>query len=285
MNSITSRLTAGAIVATLQMLRSARKEIFLVVEGDDDIALFSQALTLPRSNFVSCFGKERLMEVFEMAPWKGLDCGTIFLRDADFDGMTHTSIGDVELFVSDHCDFEMSLIVGRLFSRIMSEFLKTRAEQKVIERAFDLLLAASAAIGALRKYSHEGSIGLKFKDMDLRFVSKKDMSVNVVQMLQYVFARSKLPIENMPRLIAAIQRIMNEVEPSGLSSGKDFLRLLSFSLSRYYKCCNAGECTEDTLGRMLRISVIQDDIRGMSLYPLLSEHVRKCEFRWSGATL
>lgn len=110
MNSISGNLNAASIAATARMLRSAKKEVILIVEGDDDIALFSNSLSLPKSNFISCFGKKRLMEVFALVPHSGLDAGTILLRDSDCDGVQDQRRGDVLLLTSDFYDFEMSLL-------------------------------------------------------------------------------------------------------------------------------------------------------------------------------
>lgn len=72
MNSIVRYLTPASLAATLLAMRSGRKEIFLVVEGGDDVSLFSQVFRLPRSNFVDCRGKENLMALFALVPVRGI---------------------------------------------------------------------------------------------------------------------------------------------------------------------------------------------------------------------
>ena len=124
MNSIVRYLTPATLASTLLAMRSGRKDVFLVVEGAEDIALFSQVFRLSRSNFLDCRGKENLMNLFALIPTRGLDSGTIFLRDRDHDGVHHTVSRDVSLLVSDLYDFEMHLLDGRLFGRIMAEFLR-----------------------------------------------------------------------------------------------------------------------------------------------------------------
>jgi hypothetical protein len=118
LNSVVRYLTPASLAATLLAMRSARKEIFLVVEGADDILLLSQIFGLPQSNFVDCRGKENLMSLFALVPARGIDSGTIFLRDRDHDGIRHIVKSDVSLLVSDLYDFEMHLLDGRLFGRV-----------------------------------------------------------------------------------------------------------------------------------------------------------------------
>ena len=126
MNSITKHISPASIVAALRQFRSARKDIILVVEGDDDIALFSQSLGLASNCFISCFGKENLMKVFGLVPNEHVDIGMFFIRDADFDGLKHQRSEGVCFFVSDRYDFEMNVVEGRIFHRIFAEFLKKK---------------------------------------------------------------------------------------------------------------------------------------------------------------
>jgi len=285
MNSITEALTAGSIIGVLRMLRSARKEIFFIVEGDRDIAVFSEALKVPKSNFVSCCGKEMVMEVFGLAPCDGLDSGTIFIRDADCDGVRHTLRDEVQLLVSDDYDFEMSLLKGRLFARILAEFLKSKANPSSITDAFDTLVSLSAAIGALRFESHHRAMNLKFRDMDLDFIDFKRMTLDIDRMVRYLFARSQRPMDDFGDVTRSIKNAVAVNDPVSLSSGKDLIRLLSVALARYFKCCNAAECSETTLSRMLRIGVVQDDLRDMTFYPQLVARVNASMFTWQGVQL
>jgi len=136
MNSITKHITSKSIVALLRQIRSAKNEIVLIVEGDDDIALFSQGLGLPLNCFVSCHGKENLMGVFGCIPHPYIDKGMFFFRDADFDNLGHQQSHGICLFVSDRYDFEMVIVEGRIFERIFFEFLKRKANTSLSSSSF-----------------------------------------------------------------------------------------------------------------------------------------------------
>lgn len=285
MNSISGSLTPRSIVATAKMLRSARKEVFLIVEGDDDIALFSHSLKVPRANFISCFGKERLMDVFDLVPIDGIDAGMILFRDSDCDGVTITEKDGVVLLTSDLYDFEMSLLPRRVFGRIFGEFIKTRSTPELGDEAFEKIAEAASLIGALRHVSHADGLNVDFKEYKTGFIDPKNLSVDMDEMLRYFLARSEEKID-----VKALKLRVGEVKENArhaieVTSGKDFLKIMSIALCRFYRCCNATECTFETLSRMFRISVDHDDIKELALYPVLTEQVARSPFEWKGAPL
>lgn len=286
MNSISGSLNAETIAATARMLRSAKKEILLIVEGDDDIALFSHSLGLPRSNFISCFGKERLMEVFDLVPRKGLDEGTILFRDSDCDGIASHELDGVLLLTSDLYDFEMSLLPRRVFGRIFMEFLRTRSSPQLAEASYRKLVEVSGFVGALRLVSHQDNLNIDFKEPKLSFIDQKDLEVNLENMVRYFLARSQISVDKTGDAIKRVSKIMeSSTDHSQISSCKDFLRILSLALSRHYKCCNASECTIDTLSRMFRMTVTHEDIKELAIYPLLVQQVAKSGKEWTGFEL
>jgi hypothetical protein len=286
MNSISANLTPSAIAATARMLRSAKKEIIFIVEGDEDIALFSNSLGLPRSNFISCFGKERLMEVFNLVPTKGIDEGMIFLRDRDCDRVVSHTKGEVLILVSDLYDFEMSLLPKRVFGRIFNEFVKTKATREFTEASFIKVLSASARIGALRAVSHEDKLCVDFKEAKMPFLCASDLSVDIDAMVQFFLSRSKIGLKLKSDVSARVRSLIDQSsDPVNLSSGKDFLSTLSLALNKHFKCCQSSECTFATLSRMFRMTVVHDDLKGLALYPILRGQISRSAMAWSGHTL
>jgi hypothetical protein len=286
MNSIIANITPKAIAATVRMLRSAKKEIIFIVEGDEDIALFSNSLGLPRSNFISCSGKERLMEVFNLIPTKGIDEGTIFLRDRDCDGVVSHRNGEVLILVSDLYDFEMSLLPKRVFGRIFNEFVKTKASREFTEASFVKVVSASARIGALRVVSHEDELCVDFYEAKLPFLQASNLSVDIDAMVQFFLSRSKISLKLKSDISARVRAVLDQSsDPVSLSSGKDFLSILSLALNKHFKCCKSSECTFETLSRMFRMTVVHDDLKGLSLYPTLREQILRSAMAWSGHML
>lgn len=286
MNSVSSVITPGSIVATAKMLRSAKREVFFIVEGDDDIALLSESMMLPRANFISCFGKERLMCVYDLVPADGLDGGTIFFRDSDCDDVTSGTRDDVLLVVSDRYDFEMSLLPGRVFSRIVAEFLRARCTTDLIEETFRRIVEPAALIGALRHLSHCEGLGICFRDYKLRFMDGRTLSIDIESMVEYFLSRLKIngkDVSGLSQRLSTFRR--NARDPREIASGKDFLKIMSVALYKFLRCCVAAECTFETLSRMFRISVTYSDIQELALYPILAKHIAESGFEWKGMPL
>jgi hypothetical protein len=284
MNSVVRYLTPASLAATLLAMRSGRKEIFLVVEGGDDISLLSQVFGLAKSNFVDCRGKENLMALFALVPVRGIDSGTVFLRDRDHDGIGHTIKGDVSLLVTDLYDFEMHLLDGRLFGRIIAEFRRCSGAA-AIDEAFARIVGDAAWLGALRLYAHEASLALDFDGLRLTFIDSKTLEVDLSEMVRRVFARSSLNLD-ISAVIARIREIVASANRlSEIPCGKDVLAILSRALLLHYKCCSAGECSTETLGRMLRVSATLEDLKPMTLYQRLATLISAVPFRWAGVDL
>lgn len=286
MNSVSKHLNAQSKAATLLAMRSARKEVILVVEGDTDVDLFANALSMPRSNILSCDGKETLMLVYEMAPQKGIDAGSVFIRDRDNDDITTSISNGVIIIVTELYDIEMELLRNRIFGRILSEFIRRPLQSIEISSEFDKLCQTASLIGAIRLHSQYNSTGLDFDDLKYtRFIKVSDMSVNLDEALRYIFAKSKKPLSDKESVESSVRRIIESRPPIDLVCSKEFLDILHLALNRHYGACPAGECLPSILGRTIRISTVHDDLKAMTMYPLLSAHVATCGYPWMGLPL
>ncbi|MCB8881626.1 DUF4435 domain-containing protein [Acidisoma cellulosilytica] len=286
MNSVDRHINAEGKAATLLAMRSARKEVLLVVEGDTDVDLFSNVLSIPRSNILSCNGKETLMLVYSMGPQKGIDAGSIFVKDRDNDQISSGVNNGVLIVVTQLYDIEMELLKKRLFARILSEFLKEPLAPVRVEMEFEKLCRAASYIGAIRLYSQRNDINLDFDDLKYtKFIEPFDMSVNLEESLRYIFAKSKVALVDKNAIQQVIKNLMAEKPAVEIVCSKEFLDILHLSLSRHYDACPSGECVPSILGRTIRISAIHDDLKGMTMYQPLKAHVAACGYPWVGAPL
>lgn len=286
MNSVSKHLNAQSKAATLLAMRSARKEVLLVVEGDTDVDLFANVLGLPRSNILSCDGKETLMLVYGMAPQKGIDSGSVFIRDRDNDSVRTGINNGVLLAVTDLYDIEMELLSIRVFGRILSEFLKQPLNADQVSSEFDKLCQVASLIGAMRMYSQDNAVGLDFDDLKYtKFLNPKNMSVSIEDAIRYIFAKSKKILSNKNDVENSIMREVNSRPSLNIVCSKDFIDIMHIALSRHYAVCSSGECMPGILSRMIRISAIHDDLKATTMYPLLCAHVAACEYPWMGRNL
>ena len=225
------------------------------------------------------------MEVFNLIPIDGLDSGTILFRDTDCDGVEISERDGVILLTSDLYDFEMSLLPRRVFGRIFGEFLKTRSTPELSEDAFQKIVEAASLIGALRHVSHSEDLNIDFQDYKMGFLNAKRLSIDVDVLIRYFLARSERNADSAALKDCIVRKRADVRQAADVASGKDFLRILSVALARFYKCCNAAECSFETLSRMFRIAVTHDDIRELALYPVLVEHVARSPYEWKGVPL
>jgi len=208
----------------LLAMRSAKKEVLLVVEGDSDIDMFASVLGISRSNILSCNGKEVLMLVYDMGTQKGIDPGTVFIRDRDHDGVTHDVRNGVLLLVTDRYDIEMDLLETRLFKRIISEFFARELTQEEVEEAFVRIAKAAANIGVLRLYAREAKIPLDFDDIRYaRFLNFSNLDIDSDKMVVYLFAKSQVPLADKSETVAFIARTLKKRPYSSVCCGKEFL--------------------------------------------------------------
>ena len=286
MNSVDRHLGAETKAATLLAMRSAKRDILLVVEGDTDVDLFALTLEVPRSNILSCNGKEILMLVYEMGPAKGIDPGSIFIRDRDHDSVVTNVNNGVMILVSNRYDIEMDLLANRIFGRILCEYLKDPLDQSKINYEFAKLCGLSAYIGALRLYSHMNSTGLDFDNIKYtRFIDQKTMRLNVVEMVRYLFAKSEKALANKNEVISDVEKIVGSRQDDDVCCSKEFIDIFSLALSKHYNSCVASECSPEVLSRTVRVAANNGDIKMMPIYADLKKHVNSNGLQWSGKTL
>ncbi len=266
-------------------MRSAKKEILLAVEGDTDVDLFSNTLGLPRSNIISCAGKEVLMEVYQMGPQKGIDAGTVFVRDRDHDAHTSVVTSGVLLLVTDRYDIEMQLLEVRLFARMLGEYLKREVTDWEASQAFLLIAEAAGSIGALRLHSKQAAASFDFDDIKWRkFIDEKTLKPDLTELVRYMLAKSKIAATPAD-LVLSITGILAGQPAIDLVCGKDFIEVFQIALSRHYDACTAAECAPTVLARTIRIAATQSDLKAMTLYPALTTHVQGNTFPWTGNAL
>ena len=288
MNSVDRHLSADTKAATLQAMRSARKEILLVVEGDHDVILFSNMLGIPTSNIISCGSKEILMTVFAKRGEPGVDEGTIFIRDRDFDDVvTHDSDG-VLILVTFGYDIEFDLLKQRLHRRIFNSFGKLGDEDIKHKASWRKLTSEAAKIGLMRKVSNAEKKNLDFKEMKYsKFCDLKTLDVDIRKMSQYLHARSNSPLtgQDIDDFVCKIEEVLDVTDNEVLCRGKDLLELFSIQIDRVFDFCKTSECTTFVLAKMIQFGATIEDFSRLPMYPAFKSKALSVQFAWAGRTL
>lgn len=286
MNSVQKYLTADSKAATLLAMRSACKEVLLVVEGDADIDTFSNGLGVPRSNFLSCNGKEILMILYNKPPQKGIDSGTLFIRDRDNDEISTSCRDGIMLLVTSLYDIEMELLKVRLFRRIISDYTLGFHDDSLAQDEFSKLCKSASCLGAIRAYSHKHGLRLDFDDIKYgRFLDLRTMNIDIRSAVTYIYAKSNVRLTDIDKIVSDINTILDTFDPIHLVCSKDFLGILHLALCRHYGTCGSKECEPSVLSRIIRIATSHDDLKSLPLYQPLKSHVLSCGFPWKGNEL
>ena len=286
MNSVSRHLGSGTKAATLLMMRSAKKDAILVVEGDTDVDLFSNAFGISRSNILSCNGKETLMQLYFMPPRKGIDEGTIFIRDRDLDQYRTGYNNEILLLVTNRYDIEMDLLYNRIFKRILSEFLRKEISQEESILHFEKICHPASYIGALRIYSKENDNNINFDSIKYnRFIDVKDFSIDIKSMIQYMFSKSSKPLSKIETIEEQVCEIKNRYDSDSISCAKEFIDLMHLAIARHYNSCASPQCSSEVLSRMIRISTNCDDLKMIPMYSYLKDHISTSGIVWNGHPL
>ena len=284
-NSIDRHLTAGTREATLLAMRSARKEIFLVVEGDADINILSHLFGLSSSNFVSCNGKETLMALYARAKTKGIDEGTIFFRDRDHDGLDSVMTADVHLLVTTRYDLEMDLLDERVFARLVAEFERVPADKSQSIDIFEAICRCAAAIGAARLWSAANGVNINFQNLKYsKIVDVKQLSIEVEKMVRYLSAKSKLNIE-VDLVSSKIRDLIDSRDNVDICCGEDIINICNIGFSKYYKFCDSKQSAPEIIWKMIRMSAHFDDIQNLRWFATFRQVIKMNPFSWTGRAL
>lgn len=286
MNSVDRHLGAATKAATLLAMRSARKDIILVVEGDTDVELFANTLGIPRSNILSCDGKEVLMSVYKMGPTKGIDPRSIFIRDRDHDSVVTGVNNGVLILVTIKYDIEMELLSNRLFGRILGDYLKETIDYIRTDQEFAKICRPAAYIGALRLYSSTNKTGIDFDDIKYtKFINQKSLELDVGKMVNYMFAKSRKALSNQKAVTVDVKQTVASGAINDIACSKEFLDILSLALSKHYDACCASECSAEVLSRTVRVAACNEDIKMMPFYAEMKNHIEHSGSTWNGLPL
>lgn len=287
MNSVDVHLDADSKAATLLAMRSARKEIVLIVEGDHDVRLFSNILGLPTSNILSCGGKAVLMDLVSRPVEKGLDEGSIFIRDRDHDQIATGIVEQKLLMVTSHYDIEMDLLSTRIFKRIYKEYAEAPDDDERHHAVWSRIIEAGSKIGALRFLSLRHGWNLSFDNLNWRkFLIFDTLELNAERLIQYFSAKDKVNL-NQQDPVRKIVETLDGADIQAVACGKDILEIIEIAFSRFLKLCDVKECSAIVLDRMLRSIATLEDFTRLPFYPSFKFQVdsQVGRFEWPGRSL
>lgn len=243
----------GVVAAEVLMLRAAAKKAILIVEGGTDERIFRQFVDEAQCDIVIARGRKNALDAMEILEARGVD-GIVCIVDVDYDRFCNRDVSTDNIVVTDENDIEIVMIKSSAFERVLAELSSIgKMGGKSVDDVRAAIMNAAFPIGCLRRYSHVSGAGLKFQDMQYRFVSR-EMETDEQALAQYIKGRSDttLSVEELAEAIKAAE----EVGPDrwAVCSGHDLCAMLGKSLQFLFGSQRGSDVDQDKIERHLRLA-------------------------------
>lgn len=266
-NSIRSNLDKNDIITEIKLLLSAdlkKENVFLLVEGDDDISFIGSKVSSSVYIYESFSGKKGVKQIVDFFENK---FSVIGLCDRDYDQINSTK----RCFFYDHNCLEMMLAKNNsVFNCIHAEYYQgTKPSTEILNELLSNLLF----LGEVRKLNQEKSLGLKLKDFTFGDCIENDCYLNPVKIIEKVKKRNPKKSEYFP-LLDLLLNSFNKNDHYDYDyyfdtiNGHDFLHFLQHSIRRY---TNKSKKTED-IASSFRCAYKFEDFRSTTLFNCLKKY-------------
>ena len=219
-NSIYSSLSKDDMLAELKLQLSSPnniKKTFVILEGVEDITLFSPLLSKDCSIFESYGGKQALEETINTC---FQDKRVIGIRDRDYLLTTSNN----RIFFCDYCNAEMMIISNEQgFSNVLLKILR---EQVDCNKIRDEILESLLILSAMRKANEENSWGITLKDISIPYILSICNPIVVDNLIEHINRKSKntITLEKRKVIIDEANKIKGDL--LNYTNGHDFCAAL-----------------------------------------------------------
>jgi hypothetical protein len=242
------------------MLRSQRRGVFVLVEGESDVRLFKRLLDPRTCELLAVHGKANVLGAIALLDGDTFP-GVLALVDADRDRVTGELPAGNNVLLTDTCDLESMLIESPAFDKVLTE-LGSETKIKGFEASTgcgvrERLVEIVRPLGALRLVSERETLGLDFKELAFGdFVTRKDLVLDPAQMVTTVKNKSQMPALDEAGLLAKVATVTGDraISSRDLGNGHDMVALLSLGLRAALGTRKHQEVTIEILERSLRLA-------------------------------
>lgn len=178
-NSIKRYMNKEEIISNIKLLLAADREnknIFVVVEGGDDIKFLKKFFSENVIIFESYSGKQGLEEIIETQD----NTKVIGIRDKDYCLQPNNK----RIFFYDRCCLEMMIIENcNSFNSIFCEFYQGPMDSDELKNH---ILSELYKLSILRKYNEENKKGINFKGLSFSDLIDKENKLNERVLKAYI---------------------------------------------------------------------------------------------------
>jgi len=252
------------IANSIRMKRSQHPErATLIVEGNDDKALFGRYADTRSCLIVVAHGRPRVVEVI-LELDKSQFSGALGIVDADFEVLEGRTPPSPNILVTDAHDAECMMLASPALEHVLRElgdevqlvsFQKDRGST-----ALEHLLSMGRVIGYLRWASSRRQWSLRFEGLNFKaFLREKDFSFD--QRLLFQEARRHQggersgPVPSLEEMEASVQELdAPEHDAWHVCCGHDLVELLSIGLRKVLGKNNEADVRRERLEQQLRLA-------------------------------
>ncbi len=257
-NSIRSNLDMNAIVSEIRLLMAVPdnlNQVFVVVEGEDDIRFWRKRLTKHTELYESFSGKVGVFSIVDNFHSEKV----IGICDADYDTRDHEHI-----FYYDYSSLEMMLIMSNAaFEAICAEYYFGNIQSIQLR---EKVISDLKRLTASRMLNHENRWGIIFERFSMnnafgRHTSELSTSI----LVEALKKNNKDILEHIPNFVDLVNSkadTMNIEELINNTQGHDAIRYFQYLCNLY----TSKGCNEAEISHSLRCAYRVEDFRCTGLY-------------------
>ena len=259
-NSIKANLTKDSIISDIKLLLGAdinKENIYVVVEGDDDIKFLRRYLNSNVTIYESFSGKNGVEEIVNSKII--FSSRVIGIRDKDY----CNDVKNKKIFFYDRCCLEMMIAeFDKAFNGIYCEFYNGEMEPHKLK---EHILTELFKVSQLRKYNEENKMEINFKGLSFQSIIDAKYKVNEDKFIE------QLKNLNPSKPIDFINESLYQSTDNMLdiTNGHDFISLFKVICD---KSCNKNSANEKHISSVLRGSFSEEFLKKTTLYRNISDY-------------
>lgn len=258
------------IVSEILMRNNTAKGKFLIVEGEDDMKLYSNFINTSKCNIRFARGKPNVLDVMTTLLTKGIN-KAIAIIDADFDHIYKNKYMRT-IFTTDVHDLELMIIKSEAFNKLLCEFCDLEKVEK-IQRKFheelkETFIKCSSIIGCLRFYANKNKLGLDFKDLEFDFfIDSHTFNVDLKKMIVHVVGNSQIKNNISDELMEGLRYHMeDDIDAWNISCGHDYIQIFKLGVENNLGFKKSMKLNCKDIERNLRLSYEYSHFKETGLY-------------------
>ena len=257
-NSIKKHLTKDSIISDIKLLLGAdinKENVYVVVEGDDDIKFLRRYLNSNIMIYESFSGKNGVEEIVQSETIRS--SRVIGIRDKDY---CNDDKGK-KIFFYDRCCLEMMITeFDKAFNGIYCEFYNGEMEPDKLK---EHILTELFLVSQVRKYNEENKIGINFKGLSFQSIIDDKFKIDTEKFIDQL---RKLNSGKQIDFTSIIENTDNKLD---ITNGHDFILLFKVISD---KGCSKKSVNEKNISSVLRSSFSEEFLKETTLYKSVSDY-------------